>query len=154
VISAGKREAVSLLDAAKHHSVDCWVVFKTMVRERHWLWRLLKPGFYHVEVWGYVPPGAWIRFDTAAELIYVEVYADPPWVLTLPSETPTFLHYQALVPLGRIRQPWRMGPVTCVELTAAFLGVRLPFLVRTPYQLYKFLTKDARDGSKSTEASH
>ncbi len=141
MIHLGKAPSISLLDAANHHSVDYFVVFRTIPRERAIWWRLLKPGFYHVEVWGYVPPGAWLRFDTSVELISVEVYADPPWKLIEPSEQPTFLHYQGLVPHGRIRQPFYVGPMTCVSLAAAFLGVRLPFWCRTPWQLYKLLKR-------------
>lgn len=145
MISVGKRVDISLLDSVGYHSVDFWLVFRDLPHRSFW-WRLLKPGFMHVECWGYVPPGAWLRFDTCLELISSEVYADPPWELVTPGEKPTLLHYQALVPYGKVRQPWRCGPVTCVELTAAFLGVRLPFFVRTPYQLYKYLKRQA-DGS-------
>lgn len=145
MISVGKKPDVSLLDTLGQHGVDYWVVFKSASRERHWLWRFLNPGHMHVEVWGFVPPGAWLRFDTCVELISVEVYADPPWVLTLPSENPTFLHYVGTTPYGRVRQKFFIGPITCVVLAAAFLGVRLPWWCRTPYQLYRLL-KGKMDG--------
>jgi hypothetical protein len=132
---------VSLLDAAYHHSVDCYVVWRTMPRERSVWWRLLQPGFWHVEVWKYIPPGAWLRFDTSVELTAVEVYANAPWELIGESETPTFLRYQALVPHGSFRQPFYFGPLTCVQGAASFLGVRLPFWCRTPYQLYRLLKR-------------
>lgn len=151
MISVGAAPPVSLLDAAHHHSVDYYVVFRTVPRERTLFWRLLKKGFYHAEVWGYVPPGAWIRFDTSIELVAVEVYADPPWTLIGANENPTFLHYQSLVPHGHFRQRWFFGPVTCVTLAAAFLGVRLPWWCRTPYQLFKRLKK--LNGSKSKTAA-
>ncbi len=148
MIHLGARPPISLLDAANHHSVDYYAVFRTVPRERAIFWRVLKPGFYHVEVWGYVPPGAWIRFDTSIELVSVEVYADPPWKLIGPEESPTFLHYRALVPHGSFRQPWFSGPLTCVQMAAAFLGVRLPFWCRTPYQLYKLLKR--KHGTQSS----
>jgi hypothetical protein len=75
MISLGAKQ-LSLLDSVHHHNIDYWVVFRQIERERSWLWKFLKPGFYHVEVWGYVPPGAWIRFDTCVELISVEVYRE------------------------------------------------------------------------------
>jgi hypothetical protein len=143
MISLGAKQ-LSLLDSVHHHNIDYWVVFRQIERERSWLWKFLKPGFYHVEVWGYVPPGAWIRFDTCVELISVEVYADPPWMLIGKSEKPTFMHYIGLATYGRIRQKFYIGPVTCVSLAAAFLGVRLPFWCRTPFQLYKLLKKGNR----------
>jgi hypothetical protein len=141
VIHLGRREPVTLLDSVNHHSVDYYVVWRTVPRERAIWWRLLKPGFYHVEVWGFIPPGAWIRFDTSVELTAVEVYSDPPWVLVGPNEAPTIMHYQALVPHGRIRQPFYFGPMTCVTLSASFLGIRLPFWCRTPWQFYKLLAR-------------
>lgn len=128
-----------MLDAAYRHSVDYWVAFRDLPHRQSSMWGLLKPGFQHVELWSYVPPGAWLRFDTAMEFIAVEVYADPPWSLIQASENPTFLHYQGGIAHGKLRQPWRCGPVTCVELSAAFLGIRLPFWCRTPYQLFRLL---------------
>lgn len=151
MIHLGKAPQISLLDAAHHHSVDYYVVFRTVPRDRAMFWRLLKPGFSHVEVWSYVPPGAWMRFDTGVELIAVEVYADPPWVLVGKSENPTILHYQGLVPHGRIRQRFFAGPLTCVVMAAAFLGVRLPFFCRTPWQFYKLLAR--KHGSKIAKSA-
>lgn len=139
---ATRRTQVSLLDAAYHFGVDAIVVFRNLPHRQGWLWWLLKNGFQHVEVWKYVPPGAWLRFDTALEFISVEVYAEAPWMLIAPSEKPTFVPYSGLVPFGRIRQPWRCGPSTCVDLSAAFLGLRLPFWVRTPFQLYERILRD------------
>lgn len=119
--------------------VDYVVVFRDLPFRQSWLWRSLKPGFQHVECWREVVAGAWLRLDTAMEFLSVEVYGDPPQDLLEP--TITALRYVAQIPYGRIRQPWRSGPVTCVELTAALLGLRLPFYVRTPYAFYKFLKR-------------
>jgi hypothetical protein len=125
-------------------AVDYIVVFRNLPYRQGRLWRLLKDGFEHVELWREMAPGAWLRFDTAMEFLSVELYGDPPQELLEPGLT--VLRYTGEVPPGSIRQPWRSGPVTCVELAAAFLGVRLPFLVRTPYQLYRFLRK--RNGTQ------
>lgn len=141
MIQLGTRTELSLLDAAYKHSVDYYVVFRQFPRERSRLWKLLKSGFYHVECWGYVPPGAWLRFDTCLEFISVEVYAHPPWELIEPREKPTFVHYQGVIDHGKMRQRFFVGPITCVALTAAFLGIRLPFFCRTPYQFYKLLRR-------------
>jgi hypothetical protein len=128
--------------------VDYVVVFRDLPFRQSWPWRLLRSGFQHVELWREVVPGAWLRFDTAMELLSVEVYGDPPTALI---DWTAILHYSAVVTPGRIRQPWRAGPSTCVDLAAAFLGVRLPFYVRTPYSLYKFLKR--QHGTQSTKAA-
>ncbi len=121
------------------YDVAYHVIFRDLPFRQSWLWSLLKPGFQHVECWREVVPGAWLRFDTAMEFLSVEVYGDGPRELI--NQDFRALYCERTVEAGRIRQPWRSGPVTCVELTAALLGVRLPFLVRTPYQLYKFLKR-------------
>lgn len=130
-------------------TVDYVVVFRQLPFKQSWLWSLLKPGFQHVECWREIVPGAWLRLDTALEFLSVEVYGDPPETL-LGSGITTLRHTDIVSP-GRIRQPWRCGPVTCVELSAALLGVRLPFYIRTPWQFYKFLRK--RNGQKDTESA-
>lgn len=134
----------SLADTAYKHVVDAYAVFveldeqhDSVQRSRFWSW--LKPGFRHVEVWKHIPPGAWLRFDTSVEMIGVEVYADPPWILRA-HLNPTVVHVRRQVPKGYWRERWFTGPITCVELSKAFLGVRGAF-VRTPWQLYQFLTK-------------
>jgi hypothetical protein len=128
------------------YKVEYVVVFRELPNRRSWLWRCLKPCFQHVELWREVTPGAWLRLDTALEFLSVEVYGDPPETLLLPDSDIVTLRYVGEIPDGKIRQPWRTGPVTCVELAAAFLGVRLPWYVRTPYQFYKFLRK--RNGAQ------
>lgn len=141
MIQFGDQRSLPVLETANHHDVDLYVVFRNLPGPRAPWWRLLKDGFQHVEVWKYVPPGAWLRLDTALEFVSIEVYADPPWALTQPHEKPTFVHYVGAVPFGKVRQPWRCGPSTCVELAAAFLGLRLPLWCRTPHQLYKRISK-------------
>jgi len=140
-------EPVSLLDTAYKVAVDVWVVFADLDQKskncsRSPFWKLLKPGFRHVEVWKFIPPGAWIRMDTAMEMINVEVFAHPPWELKK-DLNPTCMRVNRLVSAGA-REPFFFGPVTCVELTKAFIGVGSLF-IRTPFQLYKFL-KEGRDG--------
>ena len=122
------------------------VVFRDLPFRQSWLWRLLKSGYQHVECWREQVPGAWLRFDTAMEFLSVELYGDPPSELLADIHT---LRFEGTVEPGHIRQPWRAGPVTCVDLTAALLGIRLPWYVRTPYQLYKFLKR--HHGQKVSE---
>lgn len=133
---------LSLLDTAYQHVIDMWVVFRDLPDRQAWLWSVLKPGFQHVECWQYVPPGAWLRFDTCLEFVSVEVYAHPPWEFFDVSLNPTVMRVQRTAPHGVIRQPFYVGPVTCVTLSAAMLGVRLPFMCRTPYQFYRYLQRE------------
>jgi hypothetical protein len=133
---------VSLTDTAYEHHVDLWAIFRDIDPSRAILRRWLKPGFGHCEIWQYVPPGAWLRFDTAADIVMPEVYAHPPWEL-IPSESNlTCLHVAHTVHHGQIRERFFIGPLSCVQMAAAFLGVRLPFWCRTPYKLYKLLSEE------------
>ena len=136
---------VSLIDTAYKRIVDMWVVFldldkNRLLEPRSRFWNVLKPGFRHVECWKYIPPGAWLRFDTSIELIIPEVYADPPWEI-MAHLNPTVKHIRRFTPSGYWRERFYMGPITCVELCKAFLGVSA-FFVRTPFQLYNFLEKE------------
>jgi hypothetical protein len=133
-------ETPSLVDFANKHVVDIWAVFTEYSEHDEWSWffRFLKPGFRHVEIWRYFPPGAWIRVNTCIEVAQIEVYADPPWVI-LASQNPTPVRVRRTVPIGFFRSRFNMGPETCVSQAAGFLGLRLPFWCRTPYGLYKHL---------------
>lgn len=104
------------------------------------MWRFIKPGFRHVEVWKNTR-GIWIRIDAAMEYADVEAYELSPFVLTHESLTPTFLRVQRAAPHGRLREPFHIGPLTCVELVKSYLGLRR-FWIRTPFQLYKYLRKN------------
>lgn len=133
---------MSLLDTAYQHSIDLWVVFMELdptsrVEARSPFWRFLKQNFRHVECWKYISPGAWLRFNTGVELIAAEVYIKPPWEM-LAHLHPTVIKVQRLVPQGYWREPFFIGPLTCVEQVKAFLGMR-GFFIRTPWQLYKKL---------------
>lgn len=121
--------------------VDYWLVFRDLPAESKTsrLWRLLKRGFEHVELWR-CDRGVWIRVDPCLETVLTEAYVYPPWELVLPELNPTFVHVQRLVENKRVREPFFFGPWTCVEITKAFIGLRAPF-VRTPYQLYKAVTR-------------
>ncbi len=133
---------VSLVDTAYKTITDIWVVFLDLDKDRlsesrSRFWRFLKPGFQHVECWKFIYPGVWIRLDTSVELISVDVYEDPPWE-AMAYLNPTVKHVRRLVSKGPWRAKFFIGPMTCVELSKAFLGVSA-FFVRTPFQLYNFL---------------
>lgn len=129
---------ISLLDTPDAYMVDVWVAFYDHPSERRLsrLWKLLEPGFSHVECWK-EDRGAWARADTCLEFLNAEVHLQPPWGV-LPHAR--FVHVTRLVPLGKIREPFFIGPITCVELSKAMIGLRAP-LVRTPFALYKHLRK-------------
>jgi hypothetical protein len=130
---------VSLLDTAGKWPVDVWLVFRDLPdwRERSPLWRCLKPGFQHVEAWKH-GDGIWTRIEPCLQVLTTEAHITPPWEFLPESVHPTFLHVERLVPLNKLREPFFFGPVTCVELVKAIVGLRDTF-VRTPWQLYKRL---------------
>jgi hypothetical protein len=135
---------LSLLDTVGAEVVDWWLVFRNLPAETAqargwWLWERLKPGFQHVEAWR-LDRGVWARFDPSLEFVQAEVHTAPPWELVNPALQPTFLRFTRAIKLGKIREPFMIGPVTCVELVKAMIGVRAPFM-RTPHQLYKYLRR-------------
>jgi hypothetical protein len=128
---------ISLLDTVDAYVIDVWLAFYDLPRE-HWFWCWLQPGFKHVEVWR-EDRGAWARIDPCLEFLVAEVHLQPPWETgILPGAR--FLRVTRIAPRGSIREPFMLGPITCVELAKAALGIRAVF-VRTPYALYKYLRK-------------
>lgn len=142
---------VSLMDLEYRYSVDFWVVFMNVDRDhtpetRSWLWRFLAPGFQHVEIWKRLSSNLWVRCDPSVEVIDVQAYALPPWQI-LERLDPFAVRVRRVVTKGRWRNPFHIGPVSCVELAKAFLGVS-GFFVRTPLQLYNFLRKENCEKAK------
>lgn len=135
---------ISLLDSVDAHLIDVWLVFYDHPPERRlsWLWKLLEPEFSHVEAWR-EDRGAWCRLDSCLEFLNAEVHLQPPWEV-IPQAR--FVHVIRLVPLGKVREPLMFGPITCVELSKAAIGLRAP-LVRTPYALYKYARNRKWDSS-------
>lgn len=132
---------ISLLDITGNWVTDWFVVFRDLPdwRSRSRWWRLLKRGFQHVELWRF-DRGIWVRIEPCIELAEAEAHEHPPWAMVPAHLNPTVVRSRRLAPKGRLREPFFFGPVTCVELAKAFLGIRA-VCVRTPYQLYKFLRK-------------
>jgi len=132
---------ISLLDTADNWVADWHLVFRDLPdwRSRSWFWRMLRPGFQHVELWR-CDRGIWIRIDPCFELTEAHALEAPPIEMIDPALNPTVLHVRRLVPKKGLREPFFVGPRTCVEITKAFIGLRAPF-VRTPWQLYKRLTQ-------------
>ncbi len=135
----------SLADLAYRYPVDVWVVFTDLDTQhtelaRSPLWRLMKPGFQHVEIWRRISTNLWVRCDPTVELIDVQLYGSPPWRV-LERLNPTVIRVRRIITKGRWRERFHIGPVSCVELAKAFLGVS-GFFIRTPLQLYNFLRKE------------
>ena len=136
------RKSTSLVDLSYKCPIDVWAVFTELDRStspmnRSVFWRLLKPGFRHVEIWKKLPQYGWLRIDTSVEAALPQFFDNPPWI-QMRHLTPTCIRVQREVPNHRCRDLFFIGPITCVELSKAFLGVASMF-VRTPYQLYNFL---------------
>ena len=136
---------MSLIDLAYRYPVDVWVVFTDLDTEhtalsRSSFWRLMKPGFQHVEIWRRLSTNLWIRCDPSVEVIDVQVYSLPPWQV-LERLNPTVFRVRRTVTKGCWRSRFHIGPMSCVELAKAFLGIS-SFFVRTPLQLYNFLRKE------------
>lgn len=129
----------SLLDYQDRHPVDVWCCFRDLHTVGTPLWGLLKPGFQHVDVWR-EQDGVWLLMAPFLEYAQVQAYADPPWMVVDQRLRPTFMRVRRAVQHRRVREWFHVGPMTCVELTKAFLGLRATF-VRTPWQLYKLLRK-------------
>lgn len=135
----------ALTDLAFRDTVDVWVVFmeldkKRLRKPRSRFWRLLRPGFRHVEVWKQLTPDAWLQLGTAVEYIQLNLSSRPPWE-SLERLNPTAIRVRREVKIGPWRHWFFAGPVTCVELTKAFLGIG-SFFIRTPHQLYSYLRKE------------
>ena len=142
------RKDVSLIDLAYRYSVDLWVVFMDLDTEhtsvsRSSFWYWMKPGFQHVEIWKRLSTDFWIRCDPTVELIDVQVYCQPPWQV-LERLNPTAIRIRRVITKGHWRERFHIGPMSCVELAKAFLGIS-NFFLRTPLQLYNFLRKENRE---------
>lgn len=120
--------------------VDAVVMFHDVPHRAGWFWKLLKPGFGHVQTWVLTLQG-WVQIDGCLEVLCVNTYERAPWELAKAEYNPTFVGVQRSVESGRIREPFHIGPITCVDLAKAALGIRAP-LVRTPYQLYRYLRRE------------
>lgn len=136
----------SLLDLANRNPIDIWLAFRKRTDSRkNLLWRLLEPGFDHVEIWKQLGNG-WMRINPTVEFLDVEVYLLPPWVLIDADEKVKYMRVQRSIPKRDWRNVFHIGPIDCVELTKAMLGIK-GFFIRTPYQLFKFLKRERQSDS-------
>lgn len=132
----------NVFDTANKEEIDVVVVFHELPARRSWLWNLLEPGFRHVQVWT-ISNNIWVQIDGCMEFLHTRTWPRPPWELIEAKFNATYVPVKKLIERGVIREPFHFGPVTCVELAKAVLGIRKPF-IRTPYQLYKFLKRSEK----------
>lgn len=139
--------SLSLLDLAGRRVVK-WYVAYLDSPDRRWWTRFLRPGFQHVQLWRPVQYGPrvsdtfWIVVDPGMECVITETrfQPEPPWVAD-----PSMIvqHVTAICTEKRVRNWAFFGPITCIEIAKAYLGLSSVWL-RTPLQLYKHIS--ARNG--------
>src|SRR5262245_13322116 len=117
--------------------VDVVLMFHSVQRSG-WFWKLLKPGFQHVQVWMKFGE-QWVQLDGCLEGMFVSLRDKAPWEFV--EEGVTYIGLRRDAKLGHVREPFHIGPITCVDLAKAVLCIRKP-LIRTPYQLYRYLRGD------------
>ena len=133
---------LSLLDLAGRDSVTWYVLFMNRENPRWWN-RFLKPGHQHIQLWRRVPYGTgltgyfWLVADPGLEHVDTKIdwSPQPPWDR---DPSITALRVEAAVRSKKVRDWFFFGPLTCVELAKAHLGIRSAF-IRTPWQLAKYL---------------
>ncbi len=131
----------SLLDLANRHPIDVWLAFRKRTdARRNPLWKLLEPGFDHVEVWKSLGDG-WLRINPTVEFLDIQAYTLPPWVLIDADQNVKYIRVKRSIPIRDWRNSFHIGPIDCVELIKAMLGIK-GFFIRTPYQLFKFLKRE------------
>ncbi len=133
----------SLFDLPGKRWARWHVVYLETPAPRFWK-PFLERGFYHVQLWREERFGPdvndvmWLVIDPGLECAFAHVVMDPtpPWVAQ-PNEYKVQC-VETLTSAQRVRDWFHVGPVTCVELAKAFLGIRA-FFVRTPFQLFKYI---------------
>jgi hypothetical protein len=119
---------------------DWYLVYYDRPGSDRGYWEFLKKGMRHVEAWK-LDGGLWLRFCPYLEAVEVEIAPtlEPPWI-ALPEAT--VQRVQTVWPHGHARSWFFFGPITCVEMVKALLGINSPW-IRTPYQLFKFCKRFA-----------
>jgi hypothetical protein len=133
---------LSLLDLGGRDAVSWFVVFMDRENVRWWN-ALLKPGYQHVQLWRPIQYGAqndekfWLVVDPGLD--HVDTHVD--WNSASPWERGPFatvMRVEVAVRVKQVRDWFFFGPITCVELAKAHLGI-CSVWIRTPWQLAKYL---------------
>lgn len=113
--------------------------------DRRWWTRFLKPEFQHVQLWRPIRYGPlvsdqfWLLIDPGMECVVTETVfrPDAPWITT---PGMTVQRVVASCMEKRVRNWFFFGPVTCVEIAKAHLGLS-SLWIRTPHQLHQHIAK-------------
>jgi hypothetical protein len=110
-----------------------------------WFIHFWKQGFRHVELARPIQCGpgvddvVWLQVVPTFEMIDIELCIDPrpPWV-----KCPGIIVQKvtSVVKPASIRSWFDIGPPSCVEAAKMALSIKA-FWVRTPWQLYKYISK-------------
>jgi hypothetical protein len=138
----GSVQHLSLLDLAGRDVSWWYVIFCDSEEPRWWIQRL-KKNFRHVQLWRPVQFGPalhekfWLVVDPGLEHVDTKIdwNPTPPWERAADI---TAMRVQAAVRKKKVRDYFFFGPITCVELAKAQLGICSAW-VRTPWQLAKYL---------------
>lgn len=135
---------VSLLDLADREAISWYVCYTNRENPRFWN-RFLKPEYQHVQLrkpYFFGPEMRdvlWLVVDPGLSHVSVTVRGPDaaPWT------DPEIKHVQrveAAPDWRRVRQWFFFGPITCVEIVKAYLGIS-SHTVRTPFQLFNYIKK-------------
>lgn len=138
-------EEISLLDMPGRYHVHWYVIYMPEESDAWWN-RFLVKGFRHVQLWRPIQFGPsmndrfWLVVDPGMEHIDTKIDHCPiaPWDRV---EGLTVQSVQTAVTAKRIRERCFIGPITCVEIAKAHLGIK-GWRIRTPLQLYKHIHKN------------
>lgn len=133
-----------MLDVPGHKVRTYYVVYHPRV-PYYWFTHLFKQGFRHVELARALPYGpnvddvAWLHLLPTFETLDFDIASDnrPPWVRCPQS---TVQKVTVIAPLGKVRQWFHIGPISCTEAVKWALNIN-SFWVRTPWQLFRYIEK-------------
>lgn len=125
--------------------MQLWYLVYHRSTENRWWNRYLDPALQHVQLWRPVSYGPrisdtlWLLFDPGMECVVVDAVfrPDPPWS---GNSALTVQRVLAVCTEKRVRNWFSFGPITCVEIAKACLGLNSMWL-RTPRQLHTYVAK-------------
>lgn len=134
--------SLSLLDLADREAVNWHVCYCNRENPRWWN-RYLKLEYQHVQLRREIRFGPelndvlWLVVDPGLSHVSLNLRGvdAAPWF------DPEVLHTQRVQAAPKwwlVREWCFLGPITCVEISKAFLGIN-SWRVRTPWQLFKYL---------------
>lgn len=125
----------TLLDTIDRHPVDWFLVYSDMDDRTSWMAKVFRSGFQHVlalrrdgRLWIAIHP----HFSfTDVQAIRSDL---TPWEMY---PAATIQHVTAMRANASSSGAFHIGPLTCVDLVKALLGIRC-WWIYTPWQLYRY----------------